>query len=90
MDQAQFCLCQPLSFYSSSCGLFAHGTGCVSAFDFNVLVVAYLRTALAACQPLILMFGRCVFAHGTGCVSAFDFNVWSLRICARHWLRVSL
>ena len=48
---------------------------CVSLCRFILVVAVHLRTALAACQPLILMFSRCVFAHGTGCVSAFDFNV---------------
>ena len=42
------------------------------------------------CQPLILLFSRCVFAHDTDCMSAFDFTVKSLPLCARNWLGVSL
>ena len=38
---------------------------------FILVVAAYLRTALSACRPLILLFSRCrLSAHGTGCVSA--------------------
>jgi len=64
-------------FSFSRCGLSAHGTsiGCVPAFVGCLVVAVHLRTALATCQPFMLLFRRCRLQALIG---------------ARHWLRVSL
>ena len=50
--------------------------------------MAYLPTALAACQPLILLFSRCSLpAHDTGCTlfylsgSGRNWNIMHVYLC---------